>query len=177
MQEEFQGRIEVRRPPAEVFAFLADKNSMPRYLETVRRVVAEGADRVRVEGEVRGHPYRDEGWLRVEEEGRRMRWGAAGEPGGYEGELEVRGIEGGGAEVRVRLLVDPSRHPAHRLQEEAGSLGHGMRLALERALGAIKAACEAGTTTGPADKDAPRSADDLPDSRPFGGSATLNPDI
>ena len=32
---EYIGRIEIARPPAEVFAFLSDLGNMPRYLPTV----------------------------------------------------------------------------------------------------------------------------------------------
>ncbi len=78
----------------------------------------------------------------------------------YEGRIEVKRAP----DQAFAFLADP------------GSVGHGMRLALERTPGSIKALCE-GADTPPAAKHAPRSADDLPDSRPFGGSATLNPDI
>ena len=61
--------------------------------------------------------------------------------------------------------------------EEHGSLGpHGMRAALQRCLGAIKAGLR-GRGGAAAAKDTTRSADDLPDSRALGDSATLNPDI
>jgi hypothetical protein len=174
--QEFTGRIEVARPPGEVFAFLSDTRSMPLYLQTVRHVVPQAQDRVMVEGEVKGHPYRDEGWLSIDAGTRRMRWGT-GDGSRYAGELEVRDLAGR-SEVSVRLTLEPHPAPEERMQQDAGSFGHGMRLALERTLGAIKAACEgAGAGMEPANKDTTRSADDLADSRPFGGSATLNPDI
>jgi len=82
--------------------------------------------------------------------------------------------------VEVRLHSAPEGRTARRMQERSGSVDHDMRKALEQVLGAIKAACEGAArpavATGMA-KDTTRSADDLPDSRPFGGSATLNPDI
>lgn len=171
--EEYTGRIAVDRSPAEVFAFLADIRQMPRYLPTVRHVEPTGTDRVAVEGEADGHAYRDEGWLRMEAEARRMRWGTDG--GDYGGEMVVHAV-GGRAEVEVRLTLSPQPAMARRMQEQHGQVGHGMRVALERALGAIKAACEQGAGAAAA-KDTTRSADDLPDSRPFGSSATLNPDI
>jgi hypothetical protein len=172
--EEFTGRIAIDRTPAEVFAFLADIRNMPHYLPTVRRVEPLGPDRVAVEGEANGHAYRDEGWMRMEAETRRMRWGTDGE-GQYGGELVVHAV-GGRAEVELRLGLAPDRPLARRMEEQHGQFGHGMRLAMERTLGSIKAACEQGAGAA-AEKDTTRSADDLPDSRAFGNSATLNPDI
>jgi len=176
--EEFTGRIEVERSPAEVFAFLADSGNMPTYLPTVRRVETKGDNRVAIEGEAEGHAYRDQGWLEVDRAARRMRWGS-GDGHDYHGALSV-GEVGGRAVVEVRLHSAPEGRTARRMQERSGSVDHDMRKALEQVLGAIKAACEGAArpavATGMA-KDTTRSADDLPDSRPFGGSATLNPDI
>lgn len=172
--DEVTGRIEIQRSPAEVFAFLADTRNMPRYLPTVRHVVPQGDGRVAVEGETDGHPYRDEGWFQAEPETRRLRWGT-GDGSRYRGELEVR-ERAGRAELALRLHLAPHGGHARRLQDGAGSIGHGARLAVERCLGSIKAACEEGGME-PAGKDTTRSADDIRDSRPFGSSATLNPDI
>jgi len=171
---EFTGRIEIERPAAEVFAFLSDSRNMPRYLPTVRKVVPRGPERVEVQGEAAGHAYQDEGWLKVDPGARRMRWGA-GDGTDYQGALEVRDLAGR-AELEVHLHLEPGPGRARHLQEQAGNVDHAVRLALERALGAIKASCEEGGME-PANKDTTRSADDLPDSRPFGSSATLNPDI
>lgn len=174
--DEFTGRIEVARSPAEVFAFLSDIRNMPRYLPTVRKVGPLGPDRVAVEGEAEGHAYHDEGWLRVEAEAHRMRWGTeAGSD--YHGELSVARLGNGHAEVAVRLHHAPQGAQARRMQQRSGSTDHDMRKALERALGAIKAACEDASAGEAAEKDTTRSADDIPDSRAFGSSATLNPDI
>ena len=172
--QEFTGRIEVTRSPAEVFAFLADIRNMPAYLPTVRRVEPLAEGDVAVAGEADGHAYRDEGWLEVEGDARRMRWGSKGDAD-YHGELRVQGA-GSRAVVEVRLHHAPKGAMARRMQERSGSVDHDMRKALERTLGSIKAACEGGAGAAAA-KDTTRSADDLPDSRPFGSSATLNPDI
>ncbi|MBX9700768.1 MAG: SRPBCC family protein [Acetobacteraceae bacterium] len=163
--DDFTARIAIDRSAAEVFGFLADIRNMPRYLPTVTRVGPLGQDRVAVEGEAHGHAYHDEGWLKMEAEAHRMRWGTHADTD-YHGELAVREV-GGRAEVEVRL------HHARRGSDGAGRDIEG---ALERALGSIKQACEAHAGAAAA-KDTTRSADDLPDSRPFGQSATLNPDI
>ena len=169
---EFTGRIRIDRPASEVFAFLSDPTAMPRYLQTVRRVEQQGPGRIAMEGEAHGHQYRDEGWIKVEPEARRMHWGSD-RLKDYGGEMMVTETEGG-AEVSIRLSIVPEPQVAERMEQESGAVDHAMRKAMERTLGAIKAACEGSGDPAP---DAPRSADDLPDSRPFGSTATLNPDI
>lgn len=169
---EFTGKIRIDRPAAEVFAFLSDPTAMPRYLETVRHVEQQGPGRIAMEGEAHGHAYRDEGWIEVQPEARRMRWGSD-RLKDYGGEMVVADAQGG-AEVSIHLSIVPEPKVAERMERESGAVDHAMRIAMERTLGAIKAACECSGDPAP---DAPRSADDLPDSRPFGSSATLNPDI
>jgi hypothetical protein len=175
---EYTGRIEIGRPPAEVFAFLADVRNMPRYLPTVTHVGPQGHhddhDDVAVEGEAEGKQYRNDGWVKAEPESRRMTWGSHSLQD-YHGALEVKDASSGCA-VELRLSLTPKPEVAQRLQKEHGNVDHGMRLAVERTLGSIKACCEQGGMD-PANKDTTRSADDLQDSRPFGSSATLNPDI
>jgi uncharacterized membrane protein len=165
---EYRGEIAIDRPAAEVFAFLADIRNMPRYLPTVRKAAPRDDGKVAMEGEAGGHAYQDEGWLKVDAHALRMQWGSASKPD-YGGSIEVREA-GAGAEVALSLSLTPEPAVATRMQQESGSVGHAMRRAMERTLDAIKGACET-----PA--EAPARADDLSESRPFGSSATLNPDI
>ena len=169
---EFTGRIRIDRPASEVFAFLSDPTAMPRYLQTVRHVEQRGPGRIAMEGESHGHQYRDEGWIKVEPEARRMRWGSD-HLKDYGGEMMVTEAEGG-SEVAIRLSIVPEPKVAERMEQESGAVDHAMRKAMERTLGAIKAACEG---SGEAAPGASGGRDDLPESRPFGSSATLNPDI
>ena len=171
---DYTGSIEVERPAQEVFAFLSDIRNMPRYMPTVSHVGPQGADKVAVEGESHGHHYHDEGWMRADEGARRMEWGSDSRAD-YGGILEVKETPAG-TEVVLHLRVVPEGQAAARMQQEHGHVDHAMRIALERTLGQIKAAIETGSGAA-AGGDEPRSADDLPDSRPFGSSATLNPDI
>lgn len=172
---EYTGRIEIARPPAEVFAFLADLQNMPRYLPTVTRVGPQGRhdqhDDVAVEGEADGHQYRDDGWLKTEPSARRMRWGSHTMQD-YGGTLAVTEASAGSA-VELMLSLTPKPEVAKRMQQEHGSVDHGMRLSVERTLASIKAACEQG---GAVVRDSANDEDPA-DSRPFGSSATLNPDI
>jgi len=169
---EYSGSIEIEHPAAEVFAFLADPQHMLRYLPTVRQVAVQGREdglqHLEVAGEVEGRAYHDAGWLRTESTTRRLDWGSDSR-GDYHGRLEVRETPAG-TEVTVMLASTPTGAAAQRLQREAGSVEHGMRLALERVLGRIKAACEAGLGGLAATDDAARG-------RVFGGTAKLNPEI
>jgi len=101
-----------------------------------------------------------------------MRWGCHTMQD-YGGSLAVTEAAGGSA-VELKLSLTPKPEVAQRLQQEHGSVDHGMRLSVERTLGSIKACCEQGGTE---QDSAGNSPDDLHDSRPFGSSATLNPDI
>ncbi|MCO6415392.1 SRPBCC family protein [Siccirubricoccus sp. KC 17139] len=172
---EYTGRIEIEHPAGEVFAFLADPRHLPRYLPTVTHVEPHGlrGDRlaVAVEGEMEGHRYRDTGWLRVAPKARRLDWGSDTHAE-YGGSLTVEEAPQGTV-VAVSLHTTPSPAAAARLEREASNVDHGMRLALERVLGSIKAACEAA----PRAVDPDRRTDDMPDSRVFGSTATLDPEI
>lgn len=169
---EYSGSIEIEHPASEVFAFLADPQHMVHYLPTVRQVAVHGQEnglrRLQVAGEVEGHAYHDAGWLRAESTTRRLDWGSDSR-GDYRGRLEVRETPAG-TEVAVILASTPTGAAAERLQREAGSVEHGMRLALERVLGRIKAACEAGLGS-------LAKADDDARSRVFGAATKLNPEI
>ena len=172
---EYTGRIEIARPPAEVFAFVADLRNMPRYLPTVTHVGPKGRhdahDDVAVEGEADGHKYRDDGWVKAEPEAHRMTWGSHTLQD-YGGSLAVTAASGGSA-VELKLSLTPKPEVARRMQQEHGSVDHGMRLSVERTLGSITACCEQG---GDVVRDSANDEDPA-DSRPFGSSATLNPDI
>lgn len=165
---EYRGEIAIDRPAAEVFDFLSDVGNMPRYLPTVRKAAPSGDGKVTMQGEANGHPYQDEGWLKRDTGALRMQWGSDSKPD-YGGTIEV--LEAGsGARVALSMSLTPDPQVAARMQRDSGSVDHAMRQAMERTLEAIKGACET-----PA--EAPPRADDLADSRPFGSSATLNPDI
>ncbi|MFC7473410.1 SRPBCC family protein [Dankookia sp. GCM10030260] len=169
---EYTGRIEIARPPDEVFAFLAELRNMPRYLPTVTHVGPQGRheqhDDVAVEGEAGGHPYHNDGWLKAEPEARRMRWGSHTMKD-YGGALAVTSAAGG-AVIELTLSLTPKPEVAQRMQAEHGSVDAGMRRSVDRTLGSIKACCE--------QADAPprdiANDEDPAEARPFGSSATPN---
>src|SRR5688572_20415638 len=47
---EHHAHVDIARAPAEVFAFLADPNNLPRWLPMLRESFREGPDRIRVIG-------------------------------------------------------------------------------------------------------------------------------
>jgi len=172
---EYTGRIEIARPPGEVFAFLSDLRNMPHYLPTVSHVGRLGhhddhAD-VAVEGEAGGHHYHNDGWMKAEPETHRMSWGSH-TLADYHGMLAVT-ASGAGSIVDLNLTITTRPAVAERMRAEHGSVDRGMRLSLERTLASIKACCE----MPPVARDAANDDTDLHDSRPFGSSATPGPEI
>lgn len=171
---DYTGRIEINRPAAEVFAFLSDIRNMPLYLPTVQQAGPQGLDHVAIEGDSHGHHYHSTGSFRADAEARRLTWDSDSRLD-YRGELRISG-EGDRCTVDLRLHLAPEDKALKRIEEQGGSPQQVMRQALEQTLNGIKACCETGGAE-PANKDTTRSGDDLRDSRPFGHSATMNPDI
>jgi uncharacterized protein YndB with AHSA1/START domain len=162
---DYRGRVSINRPAREVFAFLADTANMPRYMPTVRQATPQGGNRLLLEGEAEGKPWRSEGWMEVEPQQRRMRWGAE-DPPRYHGEIQVSG-EGEHSEVELRLHLNPKPEVAERMQRHDGDVDAGLRHALQRTLEAIRQVLDSGGGHRPAE----------PSSRLYGRSATMNTDL
>ncbi len=163
---DYTGRIDINRPAEEAFGFLADIGNMPLYLPSVRQARAEGGERIFLSGEAEGRPWEAEGWMEVDVERRRMRWGSDALVY-YKGELQVSG-QGERCQVELRLHLVPLPHVAARLAQKSGSVEAGLKLALERTLESIRQAVEG---NGRAQARPQQS------SRLYGRSATMNPDI
>jgi uncharacterized membrane protein len=163
---DYTGRIDINRPAEEAFGFLADIGNMPLYLPSVRQARAGGGDRIVLEGEAEGHAWQAEGWMDVDRDRRRMRWGSDALVY-YKGELQVSG-QGERCQVELRLHLVPLPHVAARMAQKSGSVEAGLKQALERTLENIRHAVEG--------NGAPR-AKSQPGSRLYGRSATMNPDI
>ncbi len=164
---DYTGRIEINRPAGEAFGFLADIGNMPLYLPSVRQARAGGGDRIVLEGEAEGQPWHAEGWMDVDPDRHRMRWGSDALVY-YKGELQVTAL-GERCQVELRLHLVPLPHVAARLAQKSGSVEAGLKQALERTLESIRHAVEG---TG-----AHRGKTQQPGSRLYGRSATMNPDI
>ena len=200
---DYTSRIDIGRPAEEVFAFVSDIRNMPRYLPTVRGAAPQQGERVMVEGEANGRAYRSDGWFKVDPAARSMSWGSDGETD-YHGEMRVAGADGR-ARVELRVHLNPRPDLERNLQAQTGDAGASVQEGLDAALRSIKAECEGTGGKQPTSADDGRGTaaatatagdettgatprfsgpeakpgDDamLRDSRPFGHSATMNPDL
>jgi uncharacterized protein YndB with AHSA1/START domain len=101
----------VQASPDDVFAFVSDASNLATFLPTVDTVEPQAGDRVEVHGEIRGRSYEDDGWFRVDENRRRIEWGA--DEHAYSGWLTVA-AENGGAQVVAHLSFAPYVTPSGR---------------------------------------------------------------
>ena len=92
-----------------MFAFVSNASNLATILPTVDTVEPQADGRLEVHGEVRGHPYEDDGWFRVDEARRRIEWGA--DEHNYSGWLTVAD-EDGGAQVVAHLSFAPFVTPS-----------------------------------------------------------------
>ena len=141
MATEHERSITIERDPADVFSWVSRVENRPHYLPPIKEAATEGlaeavstGEKVRMKGEIpdRGE-FEGEGYLSVDEEQRRMEWGA--EIGReYSGWLTVSdaGQAGSGrSEVVVHLSFgETSQEP--QIQEESSE----ERDPLEESLGA-----------------------------------------
>jgi len=112
-----------------VFEFASDVRNFPLYLPTVRNVIKQGSEHVRVQGEARGRPYASDGMYHVDYIRKRMEWGSDSDDQ-YSGWLEVKGNDTT-ATVTVHLTFEPHRDYDPTIHE-----------GLENALASIKNLCE-----------------------------------
>jgi uncharacterized membrane protein len=75
-------------PADELFAFLRKPENLPRYFTAMTEAKRTGEEEVHVEADVHGHHVSGEAWLRIDDSGRKLEWGAENEDD-YHGELEI----------------------------------------------------------------------------------------
>lgn len=110
----------VQASPEDVFAFVSNAGNLATFLPTVDAVEPQAEGRVHVRGETRGDAYEDDGWFRVDENRRRLEWGA--DEHGYSGWLTVSGDDGG-SQVVAHLSFPP--HVTESGRPITGGLGDG----------------------------------------------------
>ena len=106
--QEYERTQDISAPANEVFAWVSDVANLPKYLPPIKEAELKGGgDRLWLRGEIpdRGE-FENEGYFRVNEEERRMEWGAEVSRD-YSGELEVAEAGDGECEVTVRLRFGP----------------------------------------------------------------------
>jgi hypothetical protein len=126
----------VHASPDDVFAFVANAGNLATFLPTVDAVEPQAAGRVHVRGETRGDAYEDDGWFRVDENRRRLEWGA--DEHDYSGWLTVSG-EDGGSQVVAHLSLPPHVTSSGRpITGEPGDGGDPIEQSLEAALDSLR---------------------------------------
>jgi len=174
---EHRARIEISRPAAEVFAFLANPMNLPRWQPSIRESFREGPEQFRVIGGGIGA----EGVARtvrfaVEHDARRLSW-ATPTGVGCAGDVAVEEHQGGAAvELALRLGARAERPEA--VAHWTGDAAVGLDAALRASLEAVKRLCE-GVTQGvdlvSGGMQSDPSQAPLRDSRAYGTAATQNP--
>lgn len=90
----------IRVMPDDVFDFISAINNLPAYLPVVKHAEPQGEDRVRLDVRVRGQEHSADGYLRANDDRRRLEWGS--DAGDYRGWMTVED-EDGQARVTVHL--------------------------------------------------------------------------
>lgn len=127
--------------PNQVFEFLSDIDNLPQYLPTVRHAEHEENGRIRIAGEAGGHKYNDTGFFRVDEDARRMEWGADSERG-YQGWLTVEETDQNKSEVKVHLSFGQQNPALKEMDQRTGDHVEAINEGIENALKSIKNLCE-----------------------------------
>jgi uncharacterized protein YndB with AHSA1/START domain len=126
----------VQASPEDVFAFVSDASNLATFLPTVDTVEPKTDGRVEVHGEIRGRTYDDDGWFRVDENRRRIEWGA--DERTYSGWLTVA-AEDGGAQVVAHLSFAPYVTPSGRpISGEPAEEPDPIEQSLEAALDSLR---------------------------------------
>lgn len=84
---EYKHTIRIPVEPQQIFDFVSDVRNLPKYLPTTRAAQAQGGERVRVQGEAKGHGYDADGYLKRDPQAMRLSWGA--DEGYYTGWLQI----------------------------------------------------------------------------------------
>lgn len=129
--EIYEQSQDMAAPPEAVFAYLSDVSNLSDYLPPISAAEDAPPDHVQLHGSTPdGDPIDSEGYYRVDQDARRMEWGADSEST-YSGWLEVADAGSGASSVTVHLEFGP-RSPHAEMQERSA---HG-RDPAEEALGA-----------------------------------------
>ena len=140
---EYQRTMVVEAQADEVFEFVSDINNIPKYLPTVHRATLQAGDRIRVQGEVRGKPYDDDGYFRIDRASRRLEWGSDGE-NQYRGSMQVEeGVEEVfTSRVTVQLSFNPRPELVRQLESQGDDRDAIINEGIDNALRSIKNLCE-----------------------------------
>lgn len=130
---EYEHSQTIQAAPQRIFDFVADVSNLPKYLPTTKSAQEQGEERVRVQGEAKGHRYDADGYLRPNAEKLRLEWGA--DEGYYSGWLQIDGQNGSvhsdNAQVTVHLSFKekPGQDSGHAPSD--ADIQEGMQKALQ----------------------------------------------
>ncbi len=147
---EYQKTQIVDSPAAEVFAWVSDVSNLPRYLPPVKESGEEGPStsgtlghKIRMQVEIPDrYETEAEGYLQVDDEARRMEWGAEMDRD-YSGWLSVSDRADGKSEVTVHLSFG-ERSVEEQVQEESGEERDPLEESLSATLESIRRQIEEG---------------------------------
>ena len=125
---EYEETLLINAEAGQVFDFVSDIRNLPKYLPTTKDAQSQGEDRVRVQGEAQGHRYDSDGYLRANDEEKRLEWGA--DEGYYSGWMQV---EPAGDQAKVTVHISLRGQPPGVEKGDApepGQVQEGLRKGL-----------------------------------------------
>ena len=134
---EYEQTVKINAEPDAVFDFVSDVSNLPKYLPTTRHAETNGPDRVRVQGDVRGHSYDSDGFMTVDPVDYHMEWGSDGE-NQYRGSLDVEDAGDGTCDVTVHLSFTPRPDMARQMDQSSGDHDTAIHEGIAAALQSIK---------------------------------------
>jgi uncharacterized membrane protein len=148
---EYQQTQTIGAPAGDVFAWLSEVGNLPKYLPPVTDASVEGpsaegtpGQRLRATLEYPdGGSFDSEGYFSVDENARRLEWGAEVQRD-YSGWLTVAEADGGRSEVTVHLSFGP-RSAEPEIQEEAPEGRDPLEEGISATLESIRRQIEEGT--------------------------------
>lgn len=122
---EYQGIIDIKATPDEIFRFVSSVSDLPTFVPHIREARLDEDSHVFAVGEIAGRRYEFDGYFRVTPEEKRVDWGSDGTPP-YRGWLQVREA-GDGARLEVHLFLDverPDESPERALDDVLLTIRH-----------------------------------------------------
>jgi hypothetical protein len=126
---DFEQTLRMHSVADAVFAFITDVRNMARYLPTTTRAESLGSDRVRVEGDVKGHHYDSDGYLRRVDDRHRIEWGS--DEGDYHGWIEAKDRDDFQSDVTVHLHFDDATWTEELREAREADIRRGLSAALQ----------------------------------------------
>ncbi len=132
---DYESSISIQASKKKIEAFVSDVSNLPKYLPTTKNAESQSDERVRVQGEARGHQYDSDGYFRMDKSKDRMEWGSDGE-NNYKGWLSFKGDDP--THLTVHITIDPPPQVSANMAKATGSQDETIQKGLDEALTSIK---------------------------------------